>query len=358
MYSSPVMIGLQGLEISIEEQEMLQHPLVCGVILFSRNYQSPVQLTELTSAIHALREPALVVAVDHEGGRVQRFREGFTRLPALRRFGEVYDSDPDYSRQLVYQAGWLMATELLTSGVDFSFAPVLDLYHAESQAIAERAFHPDPLVVTELAQIYMSAMQAAGMAAVGKHFPGHGTVTADSHHALPVDKRSYDEIAASDLLPFVRLIEKNIAGIMPAHIVFSQLDAKPACFSEFWLKKILRQQLGFNNIIFSDDLGMTAATTVGDPLVRAEAALSAGCNILLSCNVPEASQQIIDNLRLPDEGADKNNGNLFSQLFLPRPDERRFSDFYELHQSPQWQQAVRQIQTFCNNEHQTGWQDS
>ncbi len=225
MALGPVMLGVEGLELSAEERELLRHPQVGGVILFTRNYHSPAQVAALVAAIHALRQPRLLVAVDHEGGRVQRFREGFTRLPAVRRLGEIYDQERMRAKQLARVSGWLMAAELRAVGVDFSFAPVLDLDHGVSGVIGDRAFHHDPEAVADLAHAYMSGMQKAGMEAVGKHFPGHGGVAADSHHELPIDPRPYEALADADLLAFERMIHYGLAALMPAHVRYPAVDA-------------------------------------------------------------------------------------------------------------------------------------
>jgi len=269
MALGPVMLGLDGLELTVEEQEILRHPQVGGVILFTRNYQSPEQAAALTAAIHALRQPRLLVAVDHEGGRVQRFREGFTRLPAVRRLGAIYDQDRMRAKQLARVTGWLMAAELRAVGVDFSFAPVLDLDHGVSGIIGDRAFHSDPDGVADLAHAYMSGMQKAGMEAVGKHFPGHGGIAADSHLELPVDSRPLADLEARDLLAFERMIHYGLAALMPAHVLYPQVDDQPAGFSARWLKDILRRRLEFQGAIFSDDLDMAGAHAAGAPMRRA-----------------------------------------------------------------------------------------
>jgi len=298
------MLGLEGPTLSAEEREILQHPLVGGIILFTRNYHSPEQLDALLTSIHAVRQPRLLVAVDHEGGRVQRFRDGFTRLPAVRRLGDCYDSDPKRAKQLARTTGWLMAAELRAVGVDFSFAPVLDLDYGISTVIGDRAFHSDPMAVSELAQAYLHGMHKAGMEAVGKHFPGHGNVAADSHHELPIDQRGYADLAAIDLVPFARLVEYGLAGIMPAHVVYTEVDEQPAGFSSRWLQDILRQRLGFQGAIFSDDLDMAGASIAGTPPERAHAALSAGCDMVLACNDRAAAIAILDGLRYsPDPAA-------------------------------------------------------
>jgi beta-N-acetylhexosaminidase len=335
------MSGVQGLELDAGERELLQHPLLCGVILFSRNYHSPQQLLALTTAIHKLREPPLLIAVDHEGGRVQRFRENFTTLPPLRRFGEIYPANPLSARQLAHTSGWLMAAELRAVVVDFSFAPVLDRDLGISAAIGNRAFHAQPQVISELARAYLGGMRKAGMNGVGKHFPGHGSVTADSHLELPVDKRDYADIAAADLIPFKYMIDEGIGGIMPAHVVYAGVDPQPAGFSAYWLKTVLRQTLGFTGVVFSDDLGMAAAGTAGGPLARAEAALQAGCDVLLSCNEPSATAAILDGLDL--QGF---NAQLPRQRLQQLVTRTACPALTELHADPLWQQS-RQLLEAC-----------
>jgi beta-N-acetylhexosaminidase len=332
------MLGLTGLELMVEEREILRHPLVGGVILFSRNYHSPAQLIALTTAIHALRQPRLLIAVDHEGGRVQRFRPGFTRLPAVRRLGEIYDNDAGWARQLAQVTGWLMATELRAVGVDFSFAPVLDLDRGCSQVIDDRAFHYNPQVVAELAHAYMGGMNQAGMEAVGKHFPGHGSVMADSHLELPIDERSYADIAMEDLLPFERMIHYGLAGIMPAHVVYTQIDRQPAGFSGRWLKEILRGQLGFQGAIFSDDLDMAGAMVAGSPVERTRTALAAGCDMVLACTDRRAALDILNNLKDPVNPA--------AHLRLARLHGRDHLSFEQMQASPTWQRAVHQVRGY------------
>ncbi len=297
MSLGPVMIDLAGTDLAAEERERLRHPLVGGVILFSRNYQDPEQLEALTRAIHAVREPQLLVAVDHEGGRIQRFRDGFTRLPSARRLGHLHDENPRRAKRLATTCGWLMAAELRTVGVDFSFAPVLDLDRGISEVIGDRAFHSDPQVVAELAHAYMSGMTQAGMAATGKHFPGHGSCTADSHLALPADERDFADIFAEDVLPFERMIHYGLAAVMPAHVVYPRVDPNAAGFSRFWLREVLRRRLGFQGVIFSDDLTMEGASGPGDIVARASAAIAAGCDMVLICNDPAAADRVLDGLR-------------------------------------------------------------
>jgi len=338
MALGPVMLGLEGWALTAEEQELLKHPLVGGVILFAHNYQSPEQVTALTNAIHALRQPRLLIAVDHEGGRVQRFREGFTRLPAVRRLGEIHDQDPLRAKQLARVTGWLMAAELRAVGVDFSFAPVLDLDHGVSGIIGDRAFHHDPEVVADLAHAYVSGMQKAGVEAVGKHFPGHGGIAADSHLELPVDPRSYVDLAATDLLAFERMIHYGLAALMPAHVLYPQVDDRPAGFSARWLKNILRQELEFHGVIFSDDLDMAGAQEAGAPPERAQAALTAGCDMVLACNDRRAAVAILDHL---DQKTDP-----VRQLRLIRLHGRGRPSLKQLHYHPAWQRAVRLVQDY------------
>lgn len=301
MTLGPVMLDVHGTELSAEERERLRHPLVGGVILFTRNYQSPEQITELVREIHEVREPRLLVAVDHEGGRVQRFRDGFTRLPPLRRLGELYDENPKRAKRLAHYAGWLMAAELRAVDVDFSFAPVLDLDRGVSEIVGDRAFHSNPDAVAALAISYMAGMSEAGMAATGKHFPGHGGCVADSHLTLPIDHRSYADIYVEDLVPFERLIEAGLAGIMPAHVVYPQVDAQPAGFSRFWLQEVLRRRLKFQGIVFSDDLSMEGAKGAGGMVERATLALQAGCDMVLVCNAPESADEVLQRFRPHDD---------------------------------------------------------
>jgi beta-N-acetylhexosaminidase len=297
MSLGPVMLDLNGVDITPEEREILSHPLVGGVILFSRNFASVAQLETLVGSLHEIRSPRLLIAVDHEGGRVQRFRDGFTALPAAAHFGQVYDQNPQLGDHLAEVAGWLMAVELRAVGIDFSFAPVLDVDHGVSEVIGDRAFHQDPAVVTELARAYIKGMHEAGMAATGKHFPGHGGVEADSHTAIPVDDRDYNDIYAHDILPFKRLAHQGLAAVMPAHVIYPKVDKLPAGFSSYWLKEVLRKRLGFQGVIFSDDLDMQGASVIGDSYTeRASAALAAGCDMVLVCNNRAGALEVLDGL--------------------------------------------------------------
>jgi beta-N-acetylhexosaminidase len=283
MTLGPLMVDVAGTELSADDVRVLAHPLVGSVLLFTRNYSNPIQLAALTAAIRAVRTPHLLIAVDHEGGRVQRFREGFTRLPPVRLLGRVYDEDRRDALALAQSIGWLMAGELLAVGVDFSFAPCVDLDYGVSEIIGDRAFHGDPDAVAALAVATLSGMRESGMAAVAKHFPGHGAVVADSHVALPVDRRQFADLEA-DMRPYRPLISNNIAGIMAAHVVFPAVDALPASLSRHWITGILRGELQFHGCVFADDLTMAGAAAFGDVVSRTELAFAAGCDVLPICN--------------------------------------------------------------------------
>ncbi|MBA2409001.1 MAG: beta-N-acetylhexosaminidase [Gammaproteobacteria bacterium] len=337
MTLGPVMLDLESTTLSPEEREMLRHPQTGGVILFTRNYTSVGQLHELTVQIHALRKPRLLVSVDHEGGRVQRFRSGFTRLPAPRKFGQLFNHNREQGLKTAEQAGWLMAAELRAVGVDFSFAPVLDLDRGVSGVIGDRAFHRDPQIVAELARAYMLGMRRAGMAAVGKHFPGHGAVAADSHTAMPVDSRAPADIMLEDVLPFERMIHYGLAGVMPAHVVYERADTKPAGYSDYWLQMVLRQRLGFQGAIFSDDLSMAGAERGGDYGQRAVAALNAGCDMALVCNNPAGAATALAALGDYDAPA--------SQVRLTRLHGQHDIDHNELRASGAWRQAEHRVRS-------------
>ena len=285
----PLMIDFAGLELSDLDRERLVHPLVGGVILFARNYRDTQQLTALCADIHALRRPALPIAIDHEGGRVQRCRDGFTQVPAMRRLGELWDRDRAAARIAAADVGYLLAAELRACGIDLSFTPVLDLDWGPSGVIGDRAFHRDPVAVAELAGALIEGLRAAGMGCCGKHFPGHGWVAADSHLAIPVDERSLAAMAP-DLEPYRRL---RLDGVMPAHVIYPQVDSRPAGFSPVWLE-MLRKEFGFDGVIFSDDLSMEGAAFAGGMVQRAEAAWMAGCDMLLVCNAPDAVAQVLE----------------------------------------------------------------
>jgi beta-N-acetylhexosaminidase len=290
----PVMLDIAGTRLTAEERIVLEHPLVGGVIFFARNFESNSQIAALTAEIRAVREPALLITVDHEGGRVQRFREGFTRLPPMRRLGEIWGVDQARALGLAEDIGVILAAELLALGVDLSFTPVLDVDFGESGVIGDRAFSDDPAVIAALAGALAKGLARAGMGNVGKHFPGHGFVKADSHTAIPVDTRSHDEIAATDLIPYGRL--DDLRGVMPAHVIYPAVDSHPAGFSRIWLQDILRKRLGFQGLIFSDDLSMEGASVAGGIVDRARAALNAGCDMVLVCNAPEAARELLQGL--------------------------------------------------------------
>lgn len=331
----PLMVGISGLTLTREEQEMLRHPLIGGVILFTRNYGDPDQLGVLVETIHSLKDSPLLVAVDHEGGRVQRFRNGFISLPPMRRLGNIYDKDPKQAKYFAQLIGWLMAAELRAVGVDMSFAPVLDLDCGTSAVIGDRAFHSDPEAVADLAHAFMVGMDMAGMMAIGKHFPGHGTAAADSHLVVVADKRPYEDIAGADLVPFERLINYGIASLMAAHVVYPRIDDKPAGFSRFWMRDVLRERLGFQGAIISDDLGMAGAGMAGDIKQRAEAALEAGCDMILLCNELAEIPSLLDHL--------KGYRNPASQLRLARLHGRGKVDRIHLRLEPTWHEALRAV---------------
>ena len=293
----PVMLDLAGLRLAAEEKERLRHPAVGGVILFARNFESPRQLSALTAEIRELRRPELLIGVDHEGGRVQRFQQGFTRIPAMRLLGTRWESDSAGARALAEATGYVIAVELRSHGIDFSFAPVLDVDFGSSSVIGDRAFSDEPGAIAELGGAFIAGVTAGGAASVGKHFPGHGYVRADSHVAVPVDERELVEIEAADLLPYRELIKQGLRGIMPAHVIYPKVDKRPAGFSPVWLKDVLRGRLGFGGMIFSDDLSMEGASVAGGVVERAQAALAAGCDMILVCNAPQAAAEVLDGLK-------------------------------------------------------------
>jgi beta-N-acetylhexosaminidase len=292
----PLVVDLQGVSLTEHERARLRHPLVGQVILFSRNYESPEQLSELAREIHGLRDPPLNICVDHEGGRVQRFRDGFTAIPPMARLGELWEGDVLAACRTAVSTGYLIAAELRELGVDLTFAPVLDLARGRSAVIGDRALHADPRVVSMLAANLMHGFALAGMANCGKHFPGHGWAEADSHSDLPVDTRPLQTILAQDAAPYGWL-GVSLTAVMPAHVVYPQVDSLPAGFSRRWIGEILRRDLGFSGAVFSDDLSMAGASVAGDLGARARAALKAGCDFVLVCNDPEGADRLLAELR-------------------------------------------------------------
>ncbi|KWR71557.1 MULTISPECIES: beta-N-acetylhexosaminidase [Pseudomonas] len=321
-----LMLDIGGTWLTAEDRRILRHPEVGGLIIFARNIESPRQVRELCAAIRALR-PDLLLAVDQEGGRVQRLRQGFLRLPAMRAIADNANAE-----RLAEQCGWLMATEVLAVGLDLSFAPVLDLDHQRSAVVGSRAFEGDPARATRLAGAFIRGMHAAGMAATGKHFPGHGWAEVDSHVGIPEDERSLDEIRRSDLVPFQRLAGE-LDAVMPAHVIYPQVDAGPAGFSRRWLQDILRGELGFDGVIFSDDLSMAGAHVVGDAASRIQAALNAGCDMGLVCNDRGSAELALGALqRLKTKAPER----------LARMRARAWPGI-EYKQLPRWQQAVGEL---------------
>ena len=295
MTLGPLMVDVAGLELTPEDRDVLRHPLVGSVILFTRNYQSSAQLAQLVADIHAVRSPSLIVAVDQEGGRVQRFRPEFSLLPPPRRIGHEFDLDSRHGLTLARSMGWLMAAELRAHGVDLSFAPCVDLDYGISEVIGDRAFHARADAVAQLSLAYLQGMKDAGMAATAKHFPGHGAVVADSHQSLPVDRRDWHQLT-DDLLPYRRLIANGLPGVMVAHVLFPAVAPEPASLSRRWIQNALREELGFQGCIFTDDLSMGGAKEFGDVVARAKAALAAGCDVLPICNDRASVTTLLDEL--------------------------------------------------------------
>jgi len=291
----PVMLDVKGLSLDDDDRNLLCHPLTGGVILFARNFESPAQLRALTASIRALRDPELLIAVDHEGGRVQRFQQGFTRIPPMAELESLWPQEIK-ARQAARAIGTVIAHELLAHGVDFSFTPVLDIAFGRSSVIGNRAFSSDPEILAALAGELMLGLHAVGSASVGKHFPGHGHVEADSHLAIPIDHRAFEQIDQCDLLPYRRLIPAGLKAIMPAHVIYPQVDAQPAGFSRVWLQDVLRKSFKFKGMIFSDDLSMEGASTAGGVVARAKAAFDAGCDMVLVCNAPADAKTLLEGL--------------------------------------------------------------
>jgi beta-N-acetylhexosaminidase len=288
------MLDVVGTILSDDDIRRIQHPLTGGVILFARNYRSQMQLAALTAAINKAR-PGIIIAVDHEGGRVQRFKtDGFTHLPAMRKLGVLWDKDEAAATKAAINVGYVLAAELRASGIDLSFTPVLDLDYGESSVIGDRAFHHDARVVSQLAKCLNDGLMLAGMFNCGKHFPGHGFVKADSHLEIPVDERELSEILEQDAAPY-GWMENSLAGVMPAHVIYPKVDQHPAGFSKKWLT-MLRKDFGFQGVIFSDDLSMEGASVAGNVVDAARAALAAGCDMALICNSPDKADRLLAEL--------------------------------------------------------------
>ncbi len=328
----PVMLDVAGIELNAEDRELLMHPVVGGVILFARNYHDTEQLAALTASIRSLRTPPLLIAVDQEGGRVQRFREGFKRLPPAGYFGRLYRNSPHTACRAASLLGWLMASELQSAGVDFSFAPVLDIDRGICKAIGDRAFSSEVQTIKELGSAWMQGVRMAGMASVGKHFPGHGGVAVDSHLDLPRDGRSFDTLLREDLAPFQALVNQGLEAVMPAHVVYPAVDAVPAGFSSRWLQEILRGRMGFQGVIISDALDMAAAASVGSDVERSQAALAAGCDQLLVCNNRVAAIQVVEALA--------DYCDPLAQSRLLRLYSRHFTTHSKLQENPYWIEAI------------------
>jgi beta-N-acetylhexosaminidase len=312
----PIMMDIAGLELTAEDRELLQHPLVGGIILFARNYHNNAQLRALTTELAALRgtrRPRLLVAVDHEGGRVQRFRDGFTRIPAMRWIGQLHAENPDKGLQWARAQAQILGNELAAHGIDLCFAPVLDLDHGASQVIGDRAFAAEPAAVIALARAFCAGLASAGMAATGKHFPGHGAVVADSHLELPVDERPLPQIERTDLKPFAALCRAGIPSLMMAHVRYPAVDAIPASLSKKWIQGYLRKKLGYRGAVFCDDLSMGGAAVIGSYAERARLALAAGCDMLPVCNDRPALAQLLPELRKVKPAAA--SGRRLAQLY-------------------------------------------
>ncbi|QDD13723.1 beta-N-acetylhexosaminidase [Candidatus Methylopumilus rimovensis] len=317
MTIGPLMIDVEGLALQDEETKRIMHPMVGGLILFTRNYKDTVQLKTLTDAIRKIRGHDFLIAVDHEGGRVQRFREGFTTIPAMRKLGEVWDKDPKRANHLAFLIGQIIATELRVFDIDFSFTPVLDIDYNESTVIRDRAFHNDIEAIKALASSILEGLKEGGMRGVGKHFPGHGYIKADSHLSVSEDERTFDEIASKDMSIFISLIKHGLNAVMPSHVLYSAVDKHPAGFSSFWLKDQLREKFHFKGAIFSDDMSMKGAILGGEMKDRILKALEAGCDMVLLCNSPQLVDEVL--LHLDWKMSSENISRLLSMKGTKEP---------------------------------------
>jgi beta-N-acetylhexosaminidase len=335
MTIGPLMVDVAGLALDAGDRDVLAHPLVGGVILFARNYESVEQLEALTADIRAIKTPPLLIAVDQEGGRVQRFREGFTRLPAARAIGQCHGRNPELATELAATVGWIMAAELAAAGIDFSFAPVVDLDRGISGAIGDRAFHRSPDVVTELARSWVLGVRRAGQVAVAKHFPGHGSVAPDPHTDLVADSRDYATIAGEDLEPFRHMVALDIAGVLTSHVAYPEVDGRPASLSKRWIEGELRKRMNYDGAVFCDDMSMQAIAMRGDIVTLARQALSAGCDMLPVCNNRASVERL-----LAHAGAYENPS---SRLRLTRLHARPQADRKALRATDQWQKGRRLI---------------
>ncbi len=331
----PLMLDISGLALDGQDCELLVNPMVGGIILFSRNYASPSQLKELVSSIRSIR-PHILIAVDQEGGRVQRFRQGFLALPALRLIGKEFERDAEQGLALAKTCGWAMAAEIIHYGLDFSFAPVMDLYNSSSEIIEDRAFSANVGVTCTLLEAYIDGMNSAGMRATGKHFPGHGSVRADSHIELPIDNRSASEILDNDYQVFVRCIGK-LGGIMPAHVKYPALDDHCAGYSRFWIQQKLRSELEFQGVVFSDDLTMVAATDAGSISQRAQLAIEAGCNMVLVCNNRGAALEALEFLNKVSSKLAPDNAAILAKMSATKNTD------IDLYTTEKWRSAVSAI---------------
>lgn len=331
----PVIFDLDGMELTSEEQDILQHPCIGGVILFARNYDTPKQVYDLAKHIKSIR--LLPITVDQEGGRVQRFKSKFSTLPSLGAIGALYDRDQNQARATAETMGWLMATEVLSCGIDVSFAPVLDLNRGLNTVIGDRSYHREAKIVYELASAAINGMNKAGMQAIGKHYPGHGGVIHDTHHDLAKDERQFDDILSADMYPYQKLIEDNLLfGIMPAHVIYPAICSYPAGFSALWLKDILRKQLKFKGLIISDDLTMQGASVVSDVIERAHMALDAGCDRILVCNNRKEAIRVIEELEGKTYAIQPWEGVMPTAFHYPM-----------LSKNKDWQQAVNEACQIC-----------